>query len=96
MKLFDWSLGKNEEVRAQRKISFEDIVFSISQGGLLDILEHPSQQRYPGQKIFVVNVDDYAYLVPFIEDEKTIFLKTIIPSRKMTRKYLGGKRYEDK
>jgi hypothetical protein len=96
VKLFDWNLGKNEELKAQRKISFEDIVFSISRDGLMDILEHPDQQRYPGQRIFIVNVDDYAYLVPFIEDEKTIFLKTIIPSRKMTRKYLGGKRRENK
>lgn len=96
MKLFDWSLGKNEELKAQRKISFEDIVFSISRDGLMDILEHPDQQRYPGQRIFIVNVDDYAYIVPFIEDEKTIFLKTVIPSRKMTKKYLGGRRRENK
>lgn len=96
MKLFDWNLGKNEELKAQRKISFEDIVFSISRDDLLDILEHPNQQLYAGQRIFVVNVDDYAYIVPFIEDEKTIFLKTVIPSRKMTRKYLGGKRRENK
>ena len=95
MKLFDWNLGKNEELKARRKISFEDIVFSISRDGLLDILEHPDQQRYPDQRIFIVNVDDYAYIVPFIEDEKAIFLKTIIPSRKMTRKYLGGKRREN-
>jgi len=95
VKLFDWSLRKNEELKARRKISFEDIVFSISQDGLLDILEHPDQQRYPGQRIFIVNVDDYAYIVPFIEYEKTIFLKTIIPSRKMTKKYLGGKRREN-
>jgi uncharacterized DUF497 family protein len=96
MKLFDWDLRKNEELRVQRKISFEDIVFSISRDGLMDILEHPDQNRYPGQRIFIVNVDDYAYIVPFIEDERTIFLKTIIPSRKMTRKYLGGKRRENK
>ena len=96
MKLFDWNLGKNEELKAQRKISFEDIVFSISRDGLMDILEHPDQQRYPGQRIFIVNVDDYAYIVPFIEDKKTIFLKTIIPSRKMTKKYLGGRRREKK
>jgi len=96
VKLFDWNLGKNEELKAQRKISFEDIVFSISRNGLMDILEHPDQQRYPGQRIFIVNVDDYAYIVPFIEDKKTIFLKTIIPSRKMTKKYLGGRRREKK
>jgi len=96
MKLFDWSLRKNEELKAQRKISFEDIVFSIFRDGLLDILEHPDKRRYPGQRIFVVNVDDYVYIVPFVEDEKTIFLKTVIPSRKMTRKYLGGRRLENK
>ncbi len=96
MRLYDWSLVKNEELKTRRKISFEDIVFSISRDGLMDILEHPDQQRYPGQRIFIVNVDDYAYVVPFIEDEKTIFLKTIIPSRQMTRKYLGGKRHENK
>jgi len=96
VKLFDWSLGKNEELKALRKISFEDIVFSMSRDGLMDILEHPDQQRYPGQRIFIVNVDDYAYIVPFIEDEKTVFLKTIIPSRKMTKKYLGGKQRENK
>ena len=96
MKLYDWSLEKNEEIKIQRNISFEDIVFSMSRDGLMDILEHPDQQRYPGQRIFIVNVDDYAYVIPFIEDEKTIFLKTIIPSRKMTKKYLGGKRRENK
>jgi len=96
VKPYDWSLVKNEELKTRRKISFEDIVFSISRDGLMDILEHPDQQRYPGQRIFVVNVDDYAYVVPFVEDEMTIFLKTIIPSRKMTRKYLGGKRHENK
>jgi uncharacterized DUF497 family protein len=96
MKVFDWDLRKNEELRAQRKISFEDIVFSISREGLMDVLEHPDQQRYPGQRIFIVNVDDYAYIVPFVEDEKTVFLKTIIPSRKMTNKYLGVKRHENK
>jgi hypothetical protein len=90
MKLFDWDMGKNEELKSRRKISFEDIVFSISQDGLLDILEHPNQQKYPGQRIFMVNVDDYAYIEPFIEEEKRVFLKTIIPSRKMTKKYLGG------
>jgi hypothetical protein len=57
----------------------------------LDIIEHPNKAKYPDQKIFIVEVDEYVYLVPFIEDDKLIFLKTIIPSRKMTKKYLGGK-----
>ena len=77
-------------MKEERQISFEDVIFYIEQGFLLDVLEHPNQEKYKGQKIFVVQIDDYAYLIPFIEDEREIFLKTIIPSRKATRKYLKG------
>ena len=90
MKYFSWNEEKNELLKEERQISFEDIVFGIEQGSLLDILEHPHQEKYKAQKIFVVQIDDYAYLVPFIEDEHEIFLKTIIPSRKATKKYLKG------
>ena len=69
----------------ERGISFERVVFEISLGNELDVLEHPNQEKYPGQKILIVQVDDYVYAVPFVETE--IFLKTIIPSRKATRKY---------
>jgi len=90
MKPYDWSDEKNEWLRQERGVTFEDIVFHLSQGGLLDTIEHPNQQQYPGQRIFIVNVEGYAYLVPFVEDDEMIFLKTIIPSRKMTKQYLGG------
>ena len=90
MKYFSWSEEKNELLKEEREISFEDVVFYIEQGFLLDVLEHPNQEKYKGQKIFVVQIDEYAYLVPFVEDEREIFLKTIIPSRKATRKYLKG------
>lgn len=90
MKHFSWNEEKNELLKEERQISFEDIVFYIAQGFLLDILEHPNQDRYQGQKIFVVEIDDYVYLVPFVEDEQVIFLKTVIPSRKATRMYLKG------
>ena len=90
MKPYDWSDEKNEWLQQERGVVFEDIVFHLSQGGLLDTIEHPNQQQYPGQKIFIVNVEGYAYLVPFVEDDEMIFLKTIIPSRKMTKQYLGG------
>lgn len=90
MKHFSWSPEKSEWLRKERGISFEEIVFHIEQGDLLDLLEHPNQERYAGQRIFVVAVEDYAYLVPFVESEEEIFLKTIIPSRKATRRYLGG------
>ena len=90
MKYFSWNAEKNEALRRERGISFEEVVFHIEQGDVLDILEHPNRERYPSQRVFIVNVDDYAFIVPFIESEETVFLKTIIPSRKATRKYLGG------
>ncbi len=90
MKYFSWNEEKNELLKEERQVSFEDVVFYIDQGFLLDVLEHPNQEKYKGQKIFVVRMDDYAYLVPFLEDENEIFLKTIIPSRKATKKYLKG------
>jgi hypothetical protein len=70
-------------------IGFEEIVFHIEPGDLLDILEHPNPERYGGQRILVVRREDYVYLVPFVEEEHTVFLKTIIPSRKATKQYLG-------
>jgi hypothetical protein len=90
MKTFSWKVEKNKVLRSERQICFEDIVLSIELGYLPNILEHPNQEKYKGQKIFVVQVDDYAYLVPFVENEVEVFLKTIIPSRKATKKYLKG------
>ena len=89
---FDWSMEKNQHILGQRGISFERIVSAIEHGGLLDVLQHPSQDRYPGQSIYVVDIEEYVYLVPFVtEKDGTRFLKTIIPSRKATRDYLGRK-----
>ena len=88
MKPYDWSDEKNERLRRERGLTFEDIVFHLAHGGLLDTIEHPNQRRYPGQRIFIVNVDGYACLVPFVEGDEAIFLKTIIPSRKITKLYL--------
>ena len=68
---------------------FEDIVFYLQQGALLDDIEHPNSDKYPNQRVFVINVDGYAYLVPYVENTKEIFLKTVIPSRKATKVYLG-------
>jgi len=88
MKPFRWDSEKNEALKADRGVSFEIVVVAIGTGGLLDILTHPNQEKYPRQRILVVTADDYAYLVPFVEDEDCFFLKTIIPSRKATRDYL--------
>jgi uncharacterized DUF497 family protein len=90
VKYFSWSPEKNEVLRQERGISFEEIVYHIERGDVLDLLDHPNQDRYSGQRIFFVAVDDYVYLVPFVESETEIFLKTIIPSRKATKQYLGG------
>ena len=89
MKYFDWDDAKNAKLRAERGIGFEDVVFYIERGDLLDILEHPNPGRYAGQRIFVVRRESYVYPVPVVEGEHTVFLKTIIPSRKATKEYLG-------
>jgi uncharacterized DUF497 family protein len=88
MKRLDWSDEKNRWLIEVRGVSFEDVVYHLSRGGLLDILEHPNQEKYSRQKVMIVNIEGYACLVPFVEDEEVIFLKTVIPSRKMTKKYL--------
>ena len=95
MKYFDWSDEKNEKLKAERGIGFEEIIFLIERGNLLDILEHPNSERYAGQQIFVIQRGQYVYLVPFVENEKIVFLKTIIPSRKATRQYLGEEAIDD-
>ena len=89
MKRFNWNTEKNEQLRVERRISFEEILFHIGNGDILDILEHPNQNKYGGQRILVVAVAEYAHLVPFVEDDKEVILKTIIPSRKATKKYMG-------
>ena len=89
MKPFRWNPEKNEVLKADRGVSFENVVVAIESGGLLDILTHPNQVKYPRQRILVVAADSYVYLVPFAEEEDHLFLKTIIPSRKATRDYLN-------
>lgn len=85
---YDWSNAKNIELKQTRNVCFEQVVLHIGQGDLLDILRHPNQVRYPNQKILVVKMIDYVYAVPFVEEGEIRFLKTIIPSRKLTRYYL--------
>jgi hypothetical protein len=88
MKPFRWNQDKNELLKAERDISFEEIVLAIASGSLLDTLRHSNTGTYAGQRILVVAVEGYAYLVPFVEESDYYFLKTIIPSRKATRDYL--------
>ena len=89
MKTFRWSSEKNEALKIDRGISFERIVVAIESGGVLDILAHPNELKYPRQQVLVVACDNYIYLVPFVEEDNYFFLKTVIPSRKATRDYLN-------
>ena len=89
MKHFNWDPAKNDRLKRDRNISFEEVVFHIESGDEVDIFEHPNQDRYPGQRVSVAAVDNYAYLVPFVESEAEVFLKTIIPSRAATKRCLG-------
>jgi len=88
MKYHSWNNDKNEKLKEERNISFEDVIYYIENEKLHAILKHKNQERYAGQKIYIVEINNYVYLVPFIETENEIFLKTIIPSRKATKKYL--------
>ena len=88
VKYFDWDEEKNQKLKQERGIGFEDIIVAIDEDKLLITLEH---HKRPNQKIYVVNVGDYAYMVPFVEDEEKRFLKTIYPSRKMTKRYIVRK-----
>ena len=87
---FEFSADKNQSLIKERNISFEIIIAAIVGGGLISILEHPNKTKYPNQKIYVVNLNNYAYLVPFVKNNEKIFLKTIFPSRKLTKLYLSN------
>ena len=85
MKPFRWSPEKNDALKSARGISFENVVVAVETGGLLDIVNHPNQAKYPKQRVLIVAIENYAHLVPFAEEEDHYFLKTVIPSRKATR-----------
>jgi len=89
MTLYDWDPEKNLQLIEERGISFEEVIFHLRSDSLLDDVKHPNQKDYSHQRMFVVLIEDYVHLVPYVESEKGIFLKTIIPSRKATKQYLG-------
>ena len=88
MKIFDWNEDKNRWLKNERGVSFEQIVFCIENGKLLDVIKHPNKKKYREQRFYVVDVNNYVYIVPYVEKENVIFLKTIFPSRKYTKIYL--------
>ncbi len=88
MKKYEWNNEKNEKLKKERQISFEEIVIAIENGYAMDVIPHPNREKYPHQFVYVVNLNEYIFLVPFVEDENTVFLKTVIPSRKAVKQYL--------
>ena len=91
MTTYAWDPDKNEQLRKERGVSFEDVVFHIEADDAVDIFDHPNQSKYPGQRVILVCIEDYVYLVPYVETGEEMFLKTIIPSRKATKQYLGDR-----
>lgn len=85
---FDWNDEKNDFLQSTRGLSFEEVVFHIRNGGVLDVIKHPNPARHPSQNIIVLNMEGYVYLVPYTKERGVRFLKTIIPSRKATEEYL--------
>ena len=92
MKYYDWNDDKNELLKKLRGVSFGQVVLAIVSGDLIDRVKHSNLEKYPNQRVFLVKIEDYIYSVPYVEDDEKIFLKTIIPNSKATKKYLGGKR----
>jgi uncharacterized DUF497 family protein len=90
MPRYKWNAEKNALLEQERGVTFEDVVHKIEAGALVIEVEHPNPSKYPNQRILIVDIDGYAFLVPFVPDGEDIFLKTIIPSRKATKKHLGG------
>ena len=92
MNIFRWDNEKNELLKSTRGVCFEQVVLLMEKGEILDTIENPNQEKYPGQKIAVLMIDTYVYLVPYVENNEEIFLKTIVPSRKATNMYMREKK----
>ena len=88
MKYVEWDEEKNEKLKRERHISFEDAANAIIGEGFITIFDHPNRKKYAHQKVFIVEMFEYAFIVPCVEDEEKIFLKTVIPSRKHTKQYI--------
>jgi hypothetical protein len=93
---FDWNPEKNEWLKKERHVSFEQIIIHLSRGDVWKITDHPDQSNYPGQKLYFVIDDSYIYIVPYVIGKEYIFLKTIIPSRKATKKMYKEERESKK
>ena len=95
IKRIEWNNDKNQQLKKERNLSFEQIQVAIEQDGLIDIIQHP-RNKYEHQQIMIINIEDYLVLVPFVEDNEKIFLKTAFKSRKMTKEYVRSKSHDTK
>jgi len=86
---FKWNIEKNKLLKSERDVCFEDVVTLIYEDKVLDIIKHPNGEKYPNQKLYIVLLNNYVHMVPFVKDNDEIFLKTIVPSRKMNKQYKG-------
>jgi hypothetical protein len=86
--MYEYDLVKDKKLQTERNISFDELIALIEAGNIIDVLDHPNQTKYPCQKIYIIDVDGYVWLVPYIENDNKIFLKTAFPSRKHTKQYL--------
>ncbi len=89
MTSYRWNHDKNLKLKQDRGVSFEQAVLHIEHGDLLDVIGHPNTSKYPHQNILLVRIRNHVYAIPYVEQDEERFLKTIIPSRKLTRQYLG-------
>ena len=87
---FKWNIEKNKLLKEERGVCFEDVVSQIQEGTVVDIVKHPNADKYPHQKMYIVCLQNYVHLVPYVKENNEIFLKTIIPSRKMYKMYKGA------
>ncbi len=90
MKQISWNNGKNAKLKREKGIGFEDALFQINRGEVLDIVDNSNKRKYPNQRVFILEINEYVYYVLFVEDENEVFLITIIPSRKLKKEYLEG------
>lgn len=91
MKTFKWDEEKNRNLKKERNVPFEQVVFFIENDSVIEIIRHPNQIKYSNQRVYILLIQDYIYLVPFVDSENERFLKTTIPSRKLTKLYMEGK-----
>lgn len=90
--MYDFSQEKNVKLMAERGVGFEDVIAVLDARGPITVIDHPNKKKYPHQKIYVIEMDNYIYLIPYERNEDKIVLKTIFPSRKMTRLYGNRKK----